>query len=118
MKTILEGKLGRDSACDNAHEVELGYSYNGSGGAAFGGADKWPTVRASVSFQEGEEAKRDEFGKRLLALIEEFFAPKVDPNTTMTPEQYLSSLNIGTEEKGIPLKDLPKWMAGQNSQKK
>jgi hypothetical protein len=89
------GKLGRDHACSNAHGVEAGYNFNGSGGTAFGGAAMWPVVKAKIAFQEGQDAERDAFAEALKDFVSDYFAPK----------------------EGVPLRDLPKRKAGQAAKK-
>jgi hypothetical protein len=50
--------------------IHAGFSHNGSGPSAFGGADKWPTVRLEIPFCEGQEDRRDDFVDKLKAFIE------------------------------------------------
>lgn len=66
----IPGKIGRGANYSNAHAIELSYQYNGSGPSAFGGAEKWPVVKLEISFQEGEEAKRAAFVRRLVGFLE------------------------------------------------
>ena len=94
---VASGKLGRNSECSNAHEVQCGYHYNGSGGKSFGGADKWPHLSVKVSFQEGEEAKRDELAKQMMNLIAEFFEP-TKPGLILQPIPTQDELDERIEE--------------------
>jgi hypothetical protein len=65
-----KGKLGRNCPIENAHKIELGYSYNGGGEDAFGGARKWPTLRIEISFEEGHELSRNALAAALIAEID------------------------------------------------
>ena len=69
----IDGKVGDNCPTSNAHYVDIGKSYNGSGDDAFGGADEWPTVRAQISFQVGEERRALDFAKKLTELIHREF---------------------------------------------
>jgi len=69
----LKGKLGKDYTSNNAHEIESGWHYNGSGAQAFGGAASWPHAKLDVSFQTGEEAKRDAFVEALKKFVADYF---------------------------------------------
>lgn len=66
------GYIGGSVRFTNAHTLELGYSYNGSGKEHFGGAKQWPVLILKVSFCEGEERKRDILARTLLGIIEKF----------------------------------------------
>jgi hypothetical protein len=74
-KINIRGKIGINCVSSNAHTVEIGKSYNGSGDDAFGGAEEWPTVRAKVAFQVGEELRAQRFAQKLTKLIREEFKP-------------------------------------------
>lgn len=67
------GIIGRNAVVDNAIRIEATYKFNGSGGKAFGGAKQWPFAGLEVSFQEGEEAKRDALIMRLKETVDQFF---------------------------------------------
>lgn len=67
----LVGKLAGNVEFGNAQQIEVGYHYRGGSKEQFGGADSWPTVEAKIAFCEGEEAKRDEFVKKLQRFIEQ-----------------------------------------------
>lgn len=51
-------------------QLECSHNYNGSGKTAFGGADKWPHLKLSVSFRQGDYKTRDEFAAKLQAFID------------------------------------------------
>lgn len=75
MSTInIQGKVGNGELVGNAHHVETSKSYNGSGDDAFGGAEEWPTVRAEIAFQVGEERRALDFARKLTELIKDEFA--------------------------------------------
>jgi len=88
------GKLGRNYSCSNAHEIQAGYHFNGSGDKAFGGAREWPVVKTVIAFQEGQEKERDAFVEALKTFVSDYFEPK--------------------KKEGVPLRDLPKWKARQS----
>lgn len=73
-KLNLAGKIGNNCETGNAHTIEIHKNYNGSGGDAFGGADEWPVVSASIGFQVGEERRAIDFAKKLSALIKSEFS--------------------------------------------
>lgn len=60
-----EGKIGKGCMCDNTHLIEIGYHYNGSGKQAFGGAEKWPSLKIQIDFEEGQEDSAKLFLKKL-----------------------------------------------------
>jgi hypothetical protein len=69
----IAGLIGINCESGNAHHVDIGKSYNGSGDDAFGGATEWPTIRAEIAFQVGEERRAIDFARKLTALIHEEF---------------------------------------------
>jgi len=69
----IAGKIGVNYKSSNAHHVDIGKSFNGADDDSFGGAEEWPTVRAEISFQAGEERRALDFAKKLTALIREEF---------------------------------------------
>jgi hypothetical protein len=69
------GLIGRGYKSANAHQVECGYHYSGSGGA-FGGARRWPVLSLTVSFQEHEEGDRDELARELRRAVNRFFTKR------------------------------------------
>lgn len=70
----IEGKIGNGELVGNAAVVEIRESLNGSGDDAFGGANSWPSVRAEVEFQTGEERRALDFARKLTELIKSEFA--------------------------------------------
>lgn len=74
-KTIFTspGRVGRACELPNACEMRLVRRINGSGSTAFGGAKSWPAVQLTVSFQEGEEAKREALAYVLREAVDKFF---------------------------------------------
>lgn len=73
MRFIAAGKQANDCTFDNVMTIEASHHLNGSGPESFGGARTWPHARLDVSFQTGEEAKRDEFVTALKKFTKEFF---------------------------------------------
>lgn len=67
------GKCANECTFDNALEIIASSKGNGSGPGSFNGAKTWPYAWLEVSFQTGEEAKRDEFVKALQVFTKEFF---------------------------------------------
>jgi hypothetical protein len=64
------GLMGNNVKYHNAHEMELGYQFNGSGSDSFGGADKWPALEIKIPFPAGREDLRDDFGERFRKIID------------------------------------------------
>lgn len=75
-KINIAGKIGINWKSGNAHTIEIGKSYNGSGDDAFGGAKEWPTVRAEIGFQVDEERRALAFAGKLTKLIKDEFASR------------------------------------------
>lgn len=75
-----DGLLGHNCDMPNAHTVEQHYNYNGSGGAAFGGANQWPVVSCKVSFVVGEEKRAAHLAERLRRLINAEFGSSEGEN--------------------------------------
>lgn len=65
---------GPGCGMDNVHEVTNGFNYSGSGGKAFGGADKWPVVTARVSLPAGREDLAAALASGLRAFVDKFVA--------------------------------------------
>jgi len=68
---IRKGVLGNNAGCSNAHELEIGFSYNGSGKEAFGGADQWPTIKIKIAFPSDRQDLANTIGKELMEWIDE-----------------------------------------------
>ena len=68
------GFIANGFEIDDAKQIRACYHINGSGGSSFGGAKYWPHVSLNVSFQTGEETKRDDFTKALQAFVKGYFA--------------------------------------------
>lgn len=67
------GMCGLKYKSENAHDIEIGYHFNGSSDDAFGGADEWCHVKLNVSFQKNEEEKANLFAKHLMLFVNEWF---------------------------------------------
>jgi hypothetical protein len=75
IRYVAAGYEGRGILFENAHKIEVGHHYNGSGDDVFGGAEKWPVISLELSFQEGEEKKAVEFAKKLMLFLEKETLP-------------------------------------------
>lgn len=71
----IPGLIGNNELIDNAGVIDIGTSINGSGDEAFGGVEEWPTVRAEISFQTGQERRALDFARKLSTLIRSEFGP-------------------------------------------
>lgn len=68
----LAGVTARNHLSANAHEVEIGHSYNGSSPATFGGATRWPRVRVECALPEFRRDLAEQLASRLMNTIEQF----------------------------------------------
>lgn len=85
----LAGKVGNEKQIDNAATIEILQAINGSGAKSFGGAKQWPKLRLEVSFQQGEEDKRDQLIKELKQVVADFLYPEPEePVVDDEPHEY------------------------------
>lgn len=67
---------GEGHSSTNASHIDIHHNFNGSGGEAFGGAEKWPVVSVHVALPENGYGLATELAVRLSEVIKSFLIEK------------------------------------------
>lgn len=75
-RLVAPALMAKGYTSETGIEIYAKSHFNGGGPTAFGGSREWPHLQVDVSFEEGQEAKRDELAKVLQLAIDKFFSSK------------------------------------------